>query len=616
MCGIIGIVGAQEAQPFLMEGLARLEYRGYDSAGIAVQKDAQLDVRRAAGRLDQLAAQLADWPASGQIGIGHTRWATHGEPSARNAHPHATSNVAIVHNGIIENFNELKAELQAAFTSDTDSEVIAHLIAARLAAGDRPEQALCSVAQRLKGAFACAILLKDENAIYGLSRGSPLAVGRGDRQALIASDALAMEGWVSQVCYLEDGDYACIRPDHIEIKNFEIKNFSGQPVKRAFKPLVGSGQAASKNGFAFFMEKEINEQPAAIARAVAHYVDRQRHKLSLPEMDFAQDFSKAHHVLMIGCGSSVHTAMVARYWIEKYALLPAREEIASEFRDRHAVIPDDTLIFFISQSGETADTLAAFRHCQRQGHPAMAIVNAPESTLARSADVVLDMKAGSEIGVAATKTVTSQLAVLAACALELAAAKGQMAEAEQAACIQALVDLPDLMKEVLRLDQEFKKIAEQALAQAHYVLHLGRNAFFPVALEGALKFKEITYIPSDGYAAGEMKHGPIAMIDSTVPVIALAPFTESSSSRVFDKLLSNLQEVRARGGQIILISDRRGVQEAGGLVQHHIALPDVHEFTAPILYVMAVQFLSYYAARARGLDVDRPRNLAKSVTVE
>ncbi len=615
MCGIIGIIGAQDAAPFLMEGLARLEYRGYDSAGIAVQKDAQLDVRRAAGRLNQLAAQLADRPVSGQIGIGHTRWATHGAPSARNAHPHATNKVAIVHNGIIENFSELKEGLQAEFTSDTDSEVIVHLISARLAAGESPEQALCSVARQLKGAFACAILVKEEEAIYGLSRGSPLAVGRGDGQALIASDALAMEGWAAQVCYLEDGDYVCIRPDHIE-----IKDFSGTALQRPFKPLTGSGQAVSKNGFAFFMEKEIHEQPEAIKRALAHYVDRQHLVLSLPKMDiadFAQDFSKAHHVLMIGCGSSVHTAMVARYWIEKYALLPAREEIASEFRDRHAAIPDDTLIFFISQSGETADTLAAFRHCQRQGHPAMAIVNAPESTLARGADIVLEMKAGAEIGVAATKTVTSQLAVLALCALDLAVVKGHMTKAEQAVHLQALADLPDLMRQVLALNESFKLIAERALAHAHYVLHLGRNALFPVALEGALKFKEITYIPSDGYAAGEMKHGPIAMIDSTVPVIALAPFgAPSGADRVFDKLLSNLQEVRARGGQIILISDRRGVEEAGDLVQHAIIMPDVHEFTAPILYVMAVQFLSYYASRARGLDVDRPRNLAKSVTVE
>ena len=607
MCGIIGVVGEQDAVPFLMEGLARLEYRGYDSAGIAVQQQGQINVRRAAGRLDQLAAHLADQPVIGQSGIGHTRWATHGSPSERNAHPHATQNAAIVHNGIVENFNDLKEGLQVEFKSDTDSEVIVHLISARLAAGDPPELALRWVAQQLQGAFACAILLKEEGAIYGLSRGSPLAVGLGEGQAFIASDALAMAGWVSQVCYLEDGDYVCIKPDHIE-----ITDFSGKPVKRDFNAPAESVQMASKGDFAFFMEKEINEQPAAIARAVRRYVDA-RGKLSLPKMP---GLVQAHHILMIGCGSSVHTAMIARYWIEKYAGLPAREEIASEFRDRHAVIPDDTLIFFISQSGETADTLAAFRHCQRQGHPAMAIVNAPDSTLARSVDVVLDMEAGSEIGVAGTKTVTSQLIVLAACVLELAAAKGQMAETEQKAYIRALVDLPDLMAQVLQLDQSFKKIAERALAQAHYVLHLGRNAFFPVALEGALKFKEITYIPSDGYAAGEMKHGPIAMIDSQVPVIAFAPFGASSSSRVFDKLLSNLQEVHARGGQIILISDQQGIARAGDLVQHHIVMPDIHEFTAPILYVMAAQFLSYYAARARGLDVDRPRNLAKSVTVE
>ena len=607
MCGIIGVVGEQDAVPFLMEGLARLEYRGYDSAGIAVQQQGQINVRRAAGRLDQLAAHLADQPVTGQSGIGHTRWATHGPPSERNAHPHATQNAAIVHNGIVENFSALKEGLQVEFKSDTDSEVIVHLISARLAAGDPPEQALRWVAQQLQGAFACAILLKEEGAIYGLSRGSPLAVGLGKGQAFIASDALAMDGWVSQVCHLADGDYVCIKPDHIE-----IKDFSGKPVRRDFNAPRESGQAASKGDFAFFMEKEINEQPAAIARAVRRYVSASG-RLSLPKMP---GLAQAHHILMIGCGSSVHTAMIARYWIEKYAGLPAREEIASEFRDRHAVIPDDTLIFFISQSGETADTLAAFRHCQRQGHPAMAIVNAPDSTLARSVDVVLDMEAGSEIGVAATKTVTSQLIVLAACVLELAAVKGQMAEAEQKAYIRALVDLPDLMAQVLQLDQSFKKIAERALAQAHYVLHLGRNAFFPVALEGALKFKEITYIPSDGYAAGEMKHGPIAMIDSQVPVIAFAPFGASSSSRVFDKLLSNLQEVHARGGQIILISDQQGIARAGDLVQHHIVMPDIHEFTAPILYVMAAQFLSYYAARARGLDVDRPRNLAKSVTVE
>ncbi len=607
MCGIIGVIGEQDATPFLMEGLARLEYRGYDSAGIAVQKDQQIDVRRAAGRLDQLTKHLESQPVEGQLGIGHTRWATHGSPSEHNAHPHATQRAAIVHNGIIENFHSLKEGLQVQFTSETDSEVIVHLISARLAAGDDPANALRYVAQQLKGAFACAILFKDEGALYGLSRGSPLAVGLGKGQAFIASDALAMEGWADKICHLEDGDYVRVQLDRIE-----ITDFSGKPVERALKPATRSGQTVSKGGFAFFMEKEINEQPAAIARALERYITP-RGGLALPQMP---DFARAHHVLMIGCGSSVHTAMIARYWIEKYAALPAREEIASEFRDRHAVIPDDTLIFFISQSGETADTLAAFRHCHRQGHPATAIVNAPQSTLARDADVILEMDAGPEIGVAATKTVTSQLIVLAACALQLAAAKGRMDKAEQKSYIQALVDIPDLMKQVLRLDRAFQEIADHALAQAHYVLHLGRNAFFPVALEGALKFKEITYIPSDGYAAGEMKHGPIAMIDSNVPVIALAPFGTSSSSGVFDKLLSNLQEVRARGGQIILISDRRGVEQAGDLVQHHVMMPDIHEFTAPILYVMAVQFLSYHAACARGLDVDRPRNLAKSVTVE
>ena len=515
MCGIVGVIGDQDAAPFLMEGLARLEYRGYDSAGIAVQEKEQIVCRRAAGRLDQLAAQLKNQPVSSTIGIGHTRWATHGSPSERNAHPHATEQAAIVHNGIIENFKALKEGINVPFASDTDSEIIVHLLSARLKAGERPDVALRHVAQLLQGSFACAVLLKDENAIYGLSRGSPLVVGQGQGQAFIASDALAMAGWASRICYLDDGDYVRVCPDHIEITDFD-----GKPRQRTFKKPASFDQTASKNGFASFMRKEIEEQPEAIARAIAHYVDEGGSRLILPDMP---GFADARHVLMIGCGSSVHTAMVARYWIEKYAMLPAREEIASEFRDRHAAIPDDTLIFFISQSGETADTLAAFRHCHRLGHSAIAITNAPESTLARGADIVLAMDAGPEVGVAATKTVTSQMMVLGACALGLASAKGLMDKAEQADCIHALCALPAVMTELLRLDEAFKKIADSLLAPAGYVLHLGRGAFFPVALEGALKFKEITYIPSDGYAAGEMKHGPIAMIDETVPVIALAP---------------------------------------------------------------------------------------------
>ena len=615
MCGIVGIIGEENVTPYLLKGLERLEYRGYDSAGLATLEQGKLSRVRVAGRINKLAEQLDKTPLGGTIGIGHTRWATHGAPSENNAHPHFAkcqspnqtpggqhSKVAIVHNGIIENWQKLKAEMpDANLTSDTDSELIAHLLARHLVKKGSEDEAVLATINQLQGSFACAILIENENQrkLYGVSRGSPLAVCRGQGKQALVSDGLAATDWAEQITYMHDGDVVVLSENSSRWFGFDGKPLSSE---RSFQPFNVEQAQVSKGAYESFMRKEMEEHPLALEAALKHYVQGER--LAFPALPNQQSI---RNVLMIGCGGSLHAAQTARYWLEKYAELPAHEEIASEFRDRHAVIPQDTLLLFISQSGETADTLAAFRHCERQGHASVAIVNQAHSTLARSADLSLMMMAGTEVGVAATKSLTSQMAVLALIVLQLA----KMPNAQKQKHIQALKQLPDKMRSVLRYETHFEKIAQAFLQNAHYILHLGRGAFYPIALEGALKMKEISYIPSEGYAAGEMKHGPIAMIDERTPVVAFAPYND-----IFPKTLSNLQETHARGGKLILISDKRGLAEAGDLPVASVELPDCDDFTAPILYVLAAQFLAYHTARLKGLDVDRPRNLAKSVTVE
>jgi glucosamine--fructose-6-phosphate aminotransferase (isomerizing) len=475
--------------------------------------------------------------------------------------------------------------------------VIAHLFAQELTQTSNEEKALLKVIKKLKGSFACAVLIEGQERLYGISRGSPLVVGRTGQKMALASDGLALADWADEIIYLDDSEFVILEKGKLRLFNFE-----GKTLERSFEKLDIDDDRVSKEGHIDFMHKEIHEQPQAIQSALSHYLSNGA--LNFPKLPNQEQIS---NILMIGCGGSIHAAQTARYWLAKYARLPAHEEVASEFRDRHAVIPQDTLLVFISQSGETADTLAAFRHCLRQGHASVAIVNQARSTLARSADKSLMMFAGTEIGVASTKCLTAQMVLLALMTLHLA----KISKEEKQKHIKALEVLPEKMHLVLDLEAKLEKIAEQVLMKAGYILYLGRGAFFPIALEGALKMKEITYIPSEGYAAGEMKHGPIAMIDSRTPIIVLAPYNE-----LFPKTLSNLQEAHARGGQIILISDKRGIAEAQGIAAHVIEFPEIDDFTAPILYVLAVQFLSYHTARLKGLDVDRPRNLAKSVTVE
>lgn len=604
MCGIVGVIGDEAVANVLINGLHRLEYRGYDSAGIALADAKKIERLRVAGRIggleEKLEAQEADsLVRQGTRGIGHTRWATHGAPSETNAHPHAAGPVVLAHNGIIENWQELKAQLGSAhtFSSDTDTEVIAHLLAQELANAPDEEAAILRVVAQLQGSFACAILVEGSNRIYGVCRGSPLVVARGGGKVALASDGLAVANWAQEIIYLMDREIAVL-----EINSVRLLDFSQLPVAPKWEKLDIKDDRVSKGGFAHFMRKEMEEQPDVLSAALAHY--SAGGALRFPALPNENNIS---NVLMIGCGSAIHAAQTARYWLEKYASLSAHEEVASEFRDRHLIIPQDTLLVFVSQSGETADTLAAFRHCQRQGHAAVAVVNQARSSLERGADLSLPMLAGTEIGVAATKSFTSQMLVLALMSLHLA----KIPLEEKNHYLTALLALPQQMRAVLKQEQIFRNLAETVLSKAGYILHLGRGAFYPIAMEGALKMKEISYIPSEGYAAGEMKHGPIAMIDERTPIIALAPDND-----LFAKTLSNLQEAHARGGKIILLSDKKGLEKAGDLPQHKIEMPKVSDFTAPILYTLGVQFLSYHTACAKGLDPDRPRNLAKSVTVE
>jgi len=606
MCGIIGILGKSQVAPLLFDGLKRLEYRGYDSAGIATLVDGRIERRRAEGKLGNLEQVLAARPLPGTTGIGHTRWATHGRPNEVNAHPHATDKVAVVHNGIIENFQELRSELQAAghvFVTETDTETVAHLLTRYLDQGLSPEAAMAQAMERLQGAFSLAILFADRpDLMIGARRGSPLAIGYGEGEMYLGSDAMALAPFTARICYLLEDDWTVITPDGATIYN------AGQRVDREVKQTALSGALIGKGNYRHFMMKEIAEQPAVIGDTLQVFLNPLERRIDLPPMPV--DFAKLSRLTIVACGTAYLAGFVAKYWFEQVARLPVEIDVASEFRYRAAPLPADGATLVISQSGETADTLAALRYAKAQGNKIIAVLNVSESTMAREADVVLQTLAGPEIGVASTKAFTTQLVVLAALAIAAARARGTIDAKREAELSGALIEVPARVAEVLNHDQHLKEIALK-VAEARDVLFLGRGTSYPIALEGALKLKEISYIHAEGYAAGEMKHGPIALIDETVPVIVVAPHDD-----LFDKTASNLQEVRARGGRVIFFSDAEGIAKLGSEAMVAVELPKVDPFVTPILYAVPVQLLAYHAAVAKGTDVDQPRNLAKSVTVE
>lgn len=607
MCGIIGIIGDKPAAPILMEGLKRLEYRGYDSSGIATLVNGSISRQRAEGKLINLAARLDETPLSGTVGIGHTRWATHGVPNEVNAHPHATGEVALVHNGIIENYKALRDELLAAgcnLASDTDTEVIVHLISQALKTGLSPKQATGQVLKRLEGAFALAIVFAGHHdLIIGARRGSPLAIGFGDGEMFLGSDALALAPLTDRIMYLEEGDWAVLTPTGAEV--FDADD---APVEREVRRTELSGAAIGKGGYRHFMLKEIYEQPQVIGDTLHGFINPAERTITMPGLPF--DPKGLSRLTLVACGTSFYACLTAKYWFERLAGIPVEVDIASEFRYREAPLPAGGAAIFISQSGETVDTLAALRYAKQARQKILSIVNVPESAIARESDGVLQTHAGPEIGVASTKAFTTQLTILACLAIALGRARGVLDQAAEARLVTALTEVPSRAAEVLNHDEQLKTIAHD-VAEARDVLYLGRGTSYPMALEGALKLKEISYIHAEGYAAGEMKHGPIALIDEGVPVIVLAP-----KDAVFDKTVSNVQEVMARGGKVIFMSDASGVSALGGGAMATVTMPDVDAVVAPLLYAIPVQLLAYHVAVIRGTDVDQPRNLAKSVTVE
>ncbi|MEW4448460.1 glutamine--fructose-6-phosphate transaminase (isomerizing) [Qipengyuania sp. JC766] len=607
MCGIIGIVGKTQVADRLVDGLKRMEYRGYDSAGVCTIDDGQLIRRRAQGKLSNLVAELERSGAPGEIGIAHTRWATHGAPTANNAHPHATDRVALVHNGIIENFRELREELEGEgrrLESETDSEVVVHLVSREIENGASPHDAVRAVLPRLRGAFALAIAFRDHpGLLIGARLGSPLVVGYGEGEMYLGSDALALAPLTQDICYLEEGDWVAI-----ERTSATIYDADGNPAEREVTTSGASAAAVEKGNYRHFMQKEIFEQPTVVAQTLASYVRQADETVALPQLDF--DLSAIRRVTMVACGTSYYAAMVAKYWFEQFARVPVDLDVASEFRYRDPVLEEGGLALFISQSGETADTLAALRHCKAEGQTIAVVVNVPTSTMAREADLLLPTHAGPEIGVASTKAFTCQLAVLAALAAHFAVVKGKMSRSEEQEVVRHLLEAPACLNAALDHDEDIAAMAH-LIAPARDVLYLGRGPDFPLALEGALKLKEISYIHAEGYASGEMKHGPIALIDEDVPVVVLAP-----SGPLFEKTVSNMEEVRARGGKVVLISDEEGLRSAGRDCMATICMPKVHPLIAPLVYAVPVQLLAYHVAVAKGTDVDQPRNLAKSVTVE
>ena len=607
MCGIVGIVGRGAVAGRLFDGLKRLEYRGYDSAGICTVTNGEFDRRRAPGKLDNLKRELDAHPLGGEIGIAHTRWATHGAPTLDNAHPHIVGPVAIVHNGIIENFKPLREELQAegrVFLSETDTEVVGHLVAREIERGSCPEDAVSAVLPRLHGAFAMAFLFKDHpDLVIGARMGAPLTVGFGEGENYLGSDALALAPLTQRIAYLDEGDWVMVKHDEVQI--FDREN---RPVTREIVESGASSATIEKGNHKHFMLKEIFEQPIVVAQTLQSYVRPFEGKVALPDIEF--DLSTVNRVTIVACGTSFYAGMVAKYWFEQFARVPVDIDVASEFRYRQPVLEPGGLALFISQSGETADTLAALRHARAEKQTIAVVVNVPTSSMAREADLLLPTHAGPEIGVASTKAFTCQLAVLAALAANLARAKGRLDETQERELVGPLQEAPEAMNFALGHDEEIAAIAP-LVAPARDVLYLGRGPDYPMAMEGALKLKEISYIHAEGYAAGEMKHGPIALIDDLVPVIVLAP-----SGPLFEKTVSNMQEVRARGGRIILISDAEGLAAAGEGCMATIEMPSVHPLIAPLVYAIPIQLLAYHVAVLKGTDVDQPRNLAKSVTVE
>jgi glucosamine--fructose-6-phosphate aminotransferase (isomerizing) len=607
MCGIIGVLGLAEATPLLLDGLRRLEYRGYDSAGIATLIDGAVSRRRAEGKLDQLADLVAERPLAGTIGIGHTRWATHGMPTTTNAHPHANERVAVVHNGIIENFQSLREGLREAghvFETETDTEVVVHLVTQGLDEGLSPREATRKMLGQVEGAFALGILFAGEDDLLMAARlGSPLAIGYGDGEMYLGSDALALAPLTRRICYLEEGDWA-----EITRAGAVVFDDKGDIAEREIRETSLTGAAIGKGNHRHFMHKEIHEQPTVIGDTLHSFFNPVERRIVLPEIDI--DLAAVERLSIVACGTSYYAGLVARYWFERFARLPVDIDVASEFRYRDAPAVPGTLGLFISQSGETADTLAAMRHVMEQGQQSLALVNVPESTMAREASSVLYTLAGPEIGVASTKAFTTQLATLASLAIACGRARGTVSEDVQSRLASALLEVPARAAEVLNHDDTLRKIGER-IHDVRDVLYIGRGTSYAIALEGALKLKEISYIHAEAYAAGELKHGPIALIDDGVPVIVIAP-----SDALFDKTVSNVEEVAARGGDVIVISDAEGCARLEDRATDCVTMPEVDPLVAPILYALPVQLLAYHVAVCKGTDIDQPRNLAKSVTVE
>ena len=608
MCGIIGVIGTGDVTQSIFDGLKRLEYRGYDSAGIATIHDGQLDRRRAEGKLDALRETLASSPLGGSIGIGHTRWATHGPAITANAHPHRGERVAVVHNGIIENYKGLKKKLIAdgiSFSSDTDTEVIAHLFSQNLNGHDDIRQAAARTFAALEGAYAIALIVDgNEDEIVVARKGSPLAIGHGDGEMYLGSDAFALAPFTNRVCYLKDGDWAVMRRDGAEI--FALGQDGA--VERQVETVDAAAAMVDKGNYRHFMMKEIHEQPEVLSRTFGQYIDPEARGVLLPENNL--DFSKINRIILVACGTAYFAAQVGRNWIERYARIPASIDIASEFRYRNAPMDKDCLAVFVSQSGETADTLAALHHCKAHGLQTIGIVNVPESSITRDVDLTFPTYAGPEIGVASTKAFTAQLGALASLAIGLGRVKGTIDAAEEARLSDLLLTTPRLANDVLAREGQIEEIAK-GFTDYSSALFIGRNTMWPLALEGALKLKEISYIHAEGFAAGELKHGSIALVDETVPIITIAPDDE-----LFEKTVSNMQEVLARGGKVIMLGSEEGIEKAGEGCMATIKLPVLDPFISPILYALPLQLLAYYAAVAKGTDVDQPRNLAKSVTVE
>ncbi|WP_336294605.1 glutamine--fructose-6-phosphate transaminase (isomerizing) [Bartonella sp. CB169] len=607
MCGIIGILGDRCVSSSLVDGLRRLEYRGYDSSGIATVHNGRLYRMRAEGKLVNLEEKLKKTPIKGNLGIGHTRWATHGVAIERNAHPHITERLAIVHNGIIENFVELQKELIEdgySFETETDTEVIAHLITRALRTGLSPQEAIWSSWKKLQGAFSIVLIFEGEdNLMIAACSGPPLAIGYGQGEFFVGSDAIALAPFVDRISYMEDGDLAVLTREGVTIYDAE-----NQPVKRPVVMLFEGNLLVSKGKHRHFMRKEIFEQHEVISRNLAHYLDLGSYTVR-PLKSFI-DWKKINRILFASCGTAYYSTLVARYWFERFAALSVDNDVASEFRYREPSITSDMLSMFVSQSGETADTLASLRYCRKSGVQTVAVVNVEQSTMAREAEFVLPTLAGSEIGVASTKAFTCQLATLAAMALDAAKQRGYLSEREEHLLVKQLAEIPRILSKVLKLDNKIEQICRN-LVNAKGVLYLGRGTSYPIALEGALKLKELSYIHAEGYAAGELKHGPIALVDETIPVIIVAPY-----DRWFEKTFSNMQEVAARNGRIIFITDKKGAETVSLDTLSTIILPDIPEFIAPIIYALPIQLIAYHTAVLLGTDVDQPRNLAKSVTVE